>query len=304
MPAKILVVGDSMVDRALHGTVNRLAQEAPVPVLAVDYDCTYAGGAANVAENLLSLGVDKQNFRLLTAAPFGSPLMDLVRSPVTWVRTVHDTVKTRLWAGPHMLARYDSDCTLLFEESDAFTDEYFAHMPKYDFIVFADYGRGALRQVDEMIHAARAAGKYVIVDPKGDDWHKYEGAHIIKANDKEARAASDFYGCDEEDLCAATGLEDLVVTRGARPTVVLNAVAKQQVLPVRRITCVDPVGAGDSFLAGMVTHLARAPLPDLAAVYAAVEYGNLCGAAAAARAGTYQVTQKDVEDAQRLPISA
>lgn len=175
-----------MLDRYWFGEVDRISPEAPVPVVRVRTCEERLGGAANVARNMSALGAhvallgvvgqDEAGLvvhRLLKEAGITAHLH--VTSPPT-------TVKVRVIGRQQQIVRADFESRpegdVLLANRNAFT----ARLPEYGLVVLSDYGKGGLKDIARLIELARAAGRQVLVDPKGDDYSRYAGATIITPN--------------------------------------------------------------------------------------------------------------------------
>ena len=180
--ARVLVVGDAMLDRYWFGDVNRISPEAPVPVLAISDSEERAGGAANVACNISALGAHCDLVSVVGNDDAAHELERLLQEKGVTTNFIRDadhvtTVKLRLLSRNQQLLRAD------FEQQpgDAFIVEamnlFKMNLESTDIVLLSDYGKGVLRDVDQMIDAANAKGLKVLVDPKGRDFSRYRGRH-------------------------------------------------------------------------------------------------------------------------------
>ena len=286
--SKLLVVGDVMLDEYHWGTVDRLSPEAPVPVLNVHTTECRAGGAANVALNLRAMGAD---VHLCTLLGYNlddyQTLQGLVGLPIThaWSPAQTTTRKVRGMAGKTQLFRYDHDMRPDATAAAQLTKLVLPLLADYDLIVFSDYGKGALRYVDELLARCVQLKKPTVVDPKGTDWTHYTGATYIKPNHKEWLAATNV-PTDSIIIETRQGAGAHIYQRG-------RMVPKH--VPGLLVPCVDPTGAGDSFLAQFALRMAD---DDLRVVHA-VTCANAAGAVAVQHAGTHIVTKEEVDHAIR-----
>lgn len=286
---EILVVGDSMLDLRIDCEVNRLSPEAPVPIYELLTEERYLGGAANVAMNIARMG--SHRVTLLTA--FGQDhdgnILNrrLASEPITLRNTGAEgtTTKTRIVVGGVVRVRLDNDWVLEEEESAALTAVAEEIAPRYDIIVFSDYGKGALRDVQRILRVCKR--RTTIVDPKGRNWDKYAGAHLIKAN------AAEMLDVDMPATHALRkfNLEVLIETAGAAGSIAHSADGYS--IPVRAlpVDCVDPTGAGDSYLAALTVQLANG-----ASLERATHYASVAGALATTAMGTKIVTREEIEE--------
>ncbi|MDP3311367.1 MAG: PfkB family carbohydrate kinase, partial [Polaromonas sp.] len=202
--ARVLVVGDAMLDRYWYGAVDRISPEAPVPVVRVTRQEDRMGGAANVAYNIVTVGARASLLSVVGDDEASHQLEALVAaSGITPCfgrdSQLKTTVKLRVIGRQQQLLRLDFENTpeneVLASQSAAF-DEL---LPQHDTVLFSDYGKGGLAHIALMIGQARAAGKVVLVDPKGSDYSRYRGATAITPNRAELEQVIGLWH-DEADL--------------------------------------------------------------------------------------------------------
>lgn len=292
---KLLVVGDSMLDVRLDCEVSRISPEGPVPIFDIDRETSYAGGAANVALNAVALGCE--DVTLLT--PVGMDAAgDRLTELLSWrhgfnllpMRVQRSTVKTRVFVSNVLRARIDEDYILDEDEGVALRENFKIHMrdygDDYDVIIFSDYAKGALRCVQDMIDTASGRA-IVLVDPKGTNWEKYLRADIIKCNTPEFLAMHGTMA----DLCLDLELHALVRTAGAAGSTVWRmGESDGDHVPALDVGCVDPTGAGDSYLAALAVALAGGE-----ELTAACRRASVAGALATCEVGTRIVTKQEVD---------
>jgi rfaE bifunctional protein kinase chain/domain len=270
----ILVIGDLMIDHYIIGDATRLSPEAPVPVVNVKNEFTTPGGAANVAQNLLSLG-SKTSLAGITGDDADAERLTNILSNegiladgIFKDATRPTTVKTRVMAGSHQLVRVDREVTNPLAEhlQTRFVESLKRGISKADIIILSDYNKGlfspTLTQL--LIAEANAQGKRVVIDPKGLNYEKYKGAYIIKPNRKElAEAAKTEKITNIEELQQAariilkqTGAEYIVVTLSEQGMVIISELA-YKLLPVKATSVFDVTGAGDTVIATMVYFMAQ-----------------------------------------------
>ena len=190
--AKVLVVGDVMLDRYWFGDVSRISPEAPVPVAKIGRIDQRAGGAANVARNIASLG-GKAGLLSVTGDDEAADALDAlmaqdgVASYLMRDKQIATTVKLRVVARNQQLIRLDFEEHPNREVLEQIKQKYREILPEYDAIIFSDYGKGGLSHISDMIDWAKHAGKTVLIDPKGDDYEKYAGATLITPNRAELK---------------------------------------------------------------------------------------------------------------------
>lgn len=270
----ILVVGDLMLDHYIWGNSTRLSPEAPVPIVNINEESVTLGGAANVIQNLVSLGARVTVAGVTGNDDMGEQLIGLLNNEGINTDTVikdHSrttTVKTRVLVGNHQLVRLDREVTanLASTLEDDLIDKMTSCISEADMIVLSDYNKGlfspALTQ--RIIEIANHLDKKVIIDPKGLDYKKYKGAFIIKPNRKElAEAAKSEHINSIDTLKAAadvifeqTEAPYLVVTLSEQGMVILSKETHTE-LSVKATEVFDVTGAGDTVMAAMVYFLSR-----------------------------------------------
>ena len=185
--ARILIVGDVMLDRYWFGDVSRISPEAPVPVVKVERTEERPGGAANVARNCAALGARtgaafgrrRRRGGAVAGAAAGGSKIDASLHEDAQLNT---TVKLRVLGRQQQLLRIDFENSPAHEVLHAKLAEFEERLPACDVVILSDYGKGGLAHIAEMIRLARAAGKPVLVDPKGEDYARYAGATVLTPN--------------------------------------------------------------------------------------------------------------------------
>lgn len=297
--ARILIVGDVMLDRYWFGEVNRISPEAPVPVVRVERKEERLGGAANVARNTASLGAQTA---LLGVTGDDEPARVMetmlgemgIRSHLNRDASISTIVKLRVIGRQQQLVRID------FEEAPTDTvlrdklTQFNSLVADYDVIIFSDYAKGGLVNVAEMIATARQLGKRILVDPKGDDFARYAGASILTPNKSElVRIVGQWK--NEEDLTARAqklraelNLEALLLTR-SEEGMSLYRDGDVTHFPTMAREVFDVSGAGDTVIGTLAVMLgAGAPLVD------AVTMANRAGGIVVGKLGTATVTREEL----------
>jgi len=264
--ARMLVVGDVMLDRYLFGDASRISPEAPVPVVLVQREESRPGGAANVARNCAALGAQCQLLSVIGTDESGARLADLVaaegvRASLYRDASVHTTVKLRVIARQQQLVRVDFETTPSSEVLASKLAEFEQALPACDAVILSDYGKGGLAHIVRMIELARSAGKRVLVDPKGDDYSRYQGASVVTPNRAELREVVGTWKDDADlerraqGLRAKLELEALLLTRSEQGMTLFRA---DDVLNVKAETreVYDVSGAGDTVIAALGVMLA------------------------------------------------
>jgi len=295
--ARVLIVGDVMLDRYWFGDASRVSPEAPVPVVLVEREEARPGGAANVARNCVALGAAAQLLSVIGDDEHGRRLAALVnesgvRASFHTDASMPTTVKLRVIARQQQLIRIDFETPPSGEVLASKLAEFEQALPACDAVILSDYGKGGLTHIERMIALARAAGRPVLVDPKGDDYSRYHGATLVTPNRAELREVVGTWK-DEADflrraeaLRAELALEALLVTRAEQGMSLFRADGALHI-PAETREVYDVSGAGDTVIATLgVMMAAGAGLEDamrLANRAAGIVVGKL-GTAVATRA--------------------
>ena len=299
MNSRILVAGDVMLDRYWFGDVNRISPEAPVPVVRIEKRDERLGGAANVARNAAALGaqvgllgvVGKDEpgdslERMLTELGIASHLQ---RDP-----SISTIVKLRVLGRQQQLLRID------FEEAPTEVvlknklTQFNALLTGHDVIVLSDYAKGGLVDVATMIAAARAAGKTVLVDPKGDDFTRYAGATMLTPNKGELKRIVGSWSSEEQltaktqNLRVALKLDALLLTR-SEEGMTLYVEGGQTNFPAMAREVFDVSGAGDTVIATIAVMLSTGKT-----MIEAAEIANRAGGIVVGKLGTATVTPEEL----------
>lgn len=287
----VLVVGDVMLDRYWFGDVERISPEAPVPVVHVKREEFRPGGGANVATNVTALGAKATLMSVVGDDEPARRLSDLLSE--SGVRTVMrvdpalpTTVKLRVSGRSQQLIRIDFEQRPQAEVLAQLTAAFNEMVPSHDVVLLSDYGKGGLQHVSDMIALARAAGKPVLVDPKGSDFGPYRGATLLTPNRGELAAVVGAWR-DEEELVrkaqalrADLNLDALLVTRSEEGMSLFDADGHFRVTAEAR-EVFDVTGAGDTVI-GTLAALIGAGL----SLREAVPVANRAGGLAVGKFGT------------------
>jgi D-beta-D-heptose 7-phosphate kinase/D-beta-D-heptose 1-phosphate adenosyltransferase len=265
--AKVLVVGDLMLDRYWHGNTSRISPEAPVPVVHVGETEERAGGAGNVALNISILGADAAVVGYTGADEAAGSLQTRlehagVQCHFESLADFPTITKLRVLSRHQQLIRLDFEDGFFRCDSARLLERFTALLPEYDVVVLSDYGKGTLQNARQLINAARQAGKPVVIDPKGRDFEKYTGATVITPNMAEFEAVVG--GCVDdleleqkgEQLLHQLGLEALLITRSERGMSLIRAGAPAVHLPTRAREVFDVTGAGDTVISVLAVAMA------------------------------------------------
>lgn len=296
---RLLVVGDVMLDRYWFGDVDRISPEAPVPVIKVERSEERLGGAANVARNAASLGVQTTLLSVIGEDEPGSTLRTLLAQGevVDALQTdpgIDTTVKLRVIGRQQQLIRIDFETQPSHEVLQTKLEEFSQRVEHCDVVILSDYGKGGLTHIAEMIRLARAAGKLVMVDPKGDDYSKYAGATLITPNRSELRQVVGRWS-NEKDLIAkaqnlqsSLSLEALLVTRSEEGMTLFSPEGTLHQPAVAR-EVFDVSGAGDTVIATLAAIRAAG-----ASWAESIRYANLAAGIVVGKLGTAVVTREEL----------
>lgn len=297
--ARVLVVGDAMLDRYWHGAVERISPEAPVPVVKVSREEERIGAAANVAYNVSTLGAQASFLGVVGDDEPGHRLEQLLRE--TGIRThlkrdagLRTTVKLRVIGRQQQLLRMDfenePDHEVLAMQTEAFADL----LPQHDAVLFSDYGKGGLAHIPQMIARSRAGGRTVLVDPKGSDYSRYRGASVITPNRAELQdVVGRWHGEDElrtraQNLRTSLDLDALLVTRSEEGMTLYDAAGELHVKAQSR-EVFDVTGAGDTVIATLAA-MAAAGL----SLRDALPIANRAGGIVVGKFGTATVSYEEL----------
>ena len=259
---KTLVVGDVMLDRYWFGSVDRISPEAPVPVLAVSSEESRAGGAANVAHNLLALGAQSHLLSVVGDDDAGREIKSIINQYGAKTSLIIDSsiktiVKLRMVAQNQQLLRADFEEKPSEEVLSQCLRDFQQALDDTDVVILSDYGKGGLTHVADMIELARAKNVPVIVDPKGDDYSRYKNASLITPNMKEFEAVAGKSSSEADfqskahQLREDLNLDSLLVTRSEKGMSLFNKNGDQVDSPATALEVYDVSGAGDTVISLM-----------------------------------------------------
>ncbi len=264
--ARVLVVGDAMLDRYLFGEVERISPEAPVPVVRVTREEDRLGGAANVALNVRALG---PAVTLITVVGEDEPARRLeallgeraIESLLGRDPKLYTSVKLRVIGRAQQLVRVDFENKPDHEILSGMLADFERALPECGAVIFSDYGKGGLTHISDMIGRARAAGKPVLVDPKGDDYTRYAGATVVTPNRAELAHVIGRWSTEQEleervaSLRRAHRLDALLLTRSEEGMSLFDADGHVRIGAQAR-EVFDVTGAGDTVIAALASMLA------------------------------------------------
>ncbi|MGB6009142.1 D-glycero-beta-D-manno-heptose-7-phosphate kinase [Castellaniella sp.] len=298
--ARILVVGDIMLDRYWFGEVDRISPEAPVPVVRVARREDRLGGAANVARNIAALGAQVGLLGIIGADEAGARVRSLIRDAGIRDNLVEDadgmdtTLKMRVLGRQQQLLRVDFEQGPGASALQGLEAGLRAGLADYDLLVLSDYAKGALGQVETLIRMARDAGVPVLVDPKGHRYKRYVGATLVTPNRSEMQDAVGRW--DSEDdltdraqaLRRELALEALLITRSEQGMTLYTDAGRQHV-DAQAHEVFDVSGAGDTVLATLAVMRAAG-----LGWYDAMAWANRAGGIVVGKLGTSIVTAEEL----------
>lgn len=309
--ARLLCVGDVILDTFVYGTVERISPEGPIPVLSVERQARMLGGAGNVVRNAVALGASATLLSVVGEDDAGREVSTLLveeagRGSLPVVEPGRPTtVKTRYVANRQQLLRADRETTGPIAEQSlrALVERFRAALPESDAVVLSDYRKGALTPalLSELIGAVRATHLPIVVDPKGTDYGRYRGASVITPNLGELASATGLpVGTDDEVVAAARSvaracsIPNVVVTRGPRGITLVAEGEEPRHLSARVREVFDVSGAGDTVVAMLAVALAaRVPLEEAAAL------ANIAAGIVVGKVGTSVAHLREIRETLR-----
>jgi len=303
--ARVLVIGDLMLDRYWHGSTSRISPEAPVPVVHVKDDELRAGGAGNVALNIASLGAKVSLLGFTGQDQAAVDLQTLLEvagvlclfQPVVNYPTI---TKLRVLSRHQQLIRLDFEDGFHQVDSEQLLHLYHAELIQSQVVVLSDYGKGTLSRIQPFIQLAKQLRKPVLIDPKGSDFSIYRQATLITPNLNEFETVVG-HCVDEQqivergrNLIAELELEALLVTRGEHGMTLLTKDQEPLHLPTHAREVFDVTGAGDT-----VISLLAASLAAKKSLAEATQLANIGAGIVVGKIGTASVTTEELQDTLR-----
>ena len=303
--ARVLVVGDLMLDRYWYGSTSRISPEAPVPVVHVGESEERPGGAGNVALNISALGSRADVLGLTGDDEAAEALAHRleaagVQCHFEKMAGLATVTKLRVMSRHQQLIRLDFEDGFHELDSSALQARYQALLATCDAVILSDYGKGTLTAVQSLIATARQAGKPVLIDPKGHDYSIYRGATLITPNLSEFEAVVGHSKTDAElvakgeALRAELDLEALLVTRSEKGMTLIRKGMPVLHLPTKAREVYDVTGAGDTVIAALAAALAAGQ--DLAE---ATALANLAAGVVVGKLGTATASVTELRHAVR-----
>ena len=305
--ARVLVVGDIMLDEYLVGEATRISPEAPVPVVEITETHYAAGGAANVAVNAASLGA---RITLLGVTGQDRPA-ELLRQALQKAGVDSSTIltadrsttcKTRVVSGQQQIVRFDVEdrSALPTNIRSELVKRFQSLVAASDLCVLSDYGKGTISTAfcQAAIQIARGQNKPVIVDPKGTNYAKYVGCALVTPNQKEALIATGFPSehVDEifaagKSLLATLPGSSVLITRGPDGMTLFQPATKPLTISTEARRVFDVVGAGDTVIATLAVGLSAG-----LDIRVAVSLANVAAGIVVGRRGTVAVTAQELSE--------
>ena len=301
--ARVLVVGDVMLDQYWYGKAERISAEAPVPVVSFSGNEDRPGGAANVALNVAALGAastlagitgdDEAGRTLATRLAAANVLCHFCSS-----QQAPTITKLRIISQRQQLLRVDSEKPFSAEDVDNLQAPVLAALEAADVLVLSDYGKGTLSNVQTLISAARARRLPVVVDPKGLDFSRYHGATVMTPNLSEFEAVVGHCASEQELISKGQllrtqlDMQALLITRGEHGMTLLQAGQQAFHLPAQALEVFDVTGAGDTVVAVLAAALAAGESLESGTVLA-----NLAAGLVVAKLGTAAISGPELRRA-------
>jgi len=297
--AKVLVVGDVMLDRYWYGAVDRISPEAPVPVVRITREENRLGGCANVAFNSVSVGAQASLLSVVGDDEASHLLQDLIaKSGITPYfgrdAQLKTTVKLRVIGRQQQLLRVDFENTPQNEVLSSQTQQFMKLLVDHPVVLFSDYGKGGLAHVTDMIAAARKANKAVLIDPKGSDFSRYAGATCITPNRAELQQVVGGWNSEEElstkahNLRKQLQLDAVLLTRSEEGMTLFDAQGVAHIAAQAR-EVFDVTGAGDTVIATLAALVAAGM-----SLREAMPWANRAGGVVVGKFGTATVSYEEL----------
>ena len=307
---RVAVIGDCMLDRYCQGYVSRISPEAPVPVVSITKEYCVPGGAANVANNIKSLGCEVHLFGLVGEDQNGIDLIEQLKENgiscqhVKQIPQIHTTTKQRVMGNHQQITRLDFNDE--WKADSEILDRYFEEsikpeLERYDVVVLSDYNKGLLTGdfCSQIIESCRHKNIPVIVDPKGCDWVKYSHATILTPNLKELSEYLKVRLPNEEkqifensaSLITQLRIEHLLVTRSEAG---MSLISEKEICTFHSEAkeVFDVSGAGDTVVAVLAVLYNRSrDLKETVAI------ANKAGGLVVGKRGTATLSIEELEDA-------
>ena len=264
----VLVVGDIILDRYFIGGSDRISPEAPIPVVTIKTTKDKLGGAANVAHNIKALGANVRLLGIVGDDTYATLLGDLLTSSgidydFQVEANYHTITKARVLSRNQQMLRLDFENLFTKVDKAPLFQSFKQHVAAADIIIFSDYLKGTLSNIESMIEYCRARGKKVVVDPKGLAFERYLGATVLTPNLKEFEAimgscrTTEMLAEKASLLVAKLGLDALLVTQGDKGMTLFTKQGESHHFSTHSPEVVDVTGAGDTVVATLSLAMAK-----------------------------------------------
>jgi len=304
--AKILILGDIMLDEYLYGDVNRISPEAPVPVVEIREERLKLGGAANVANNIITLGDEPILLGTVGEDDASIKLSHLLKNcNITRDFLINDTerrttIKTRIIAQSQQIVRADREDTKEISENieKIILARFLSVVDSINAIIISDYGKGVITDslLQKIIPCCREKNVFVAVDPKESNFFNYKGVSVVTPNHHEAGFVAGHRIVTENDLKIVSRIlldklkaDSLLITRGSEGMALFTADDQVDYFPTVARKVFDVTGAGDTVISVFVSAIAAgANLKEAALI------SNCAAGAVVAEIGTAAISSKNL----------
>lgn len=301
--ARVLVVGDVMLDRYWHGDAMRISPEAPVPVVHVGNREGRPGGAGNVALNIAALGAATSLVGVVGKDDEGEELKSRLNAAGVYCDFLQSAdkptiTKLRVISRHQQLIRLDFEQAFDAQDIVGLDTKVANLLDNAQTLVLSDYAKGGLAEVAALIQLGRRKNIPVIVDPKGTDFNKYRGATLLTPNLSEFEAVVGRSASEEElvskglRLVQALGLEALLITRGEHGMTLIRPNSPELHLPAHAQEVFDVTGAGDTVISVLAASMAAGH-----AMAAATMLANLAAGLVVGKLGTAAISAPELRRA-------
>ena len=308
--SKILVIGDAMLDKYSFGTINRISPEAPVPVLKIKEEIMKPGGAANVAANVRSLGIETNLITNIGKDINGKILTKLIKSQkinliLNSLENFKTTVKTRVISQNQQLIRIDDDSINNLKNKNTFTKSTEKLIKNSDAIIISDYNKGSIRNISNLINIANKNNKPIFIDPKGDDFSHYKGAFAITPNLKEFVNIVGYCKNHKEIISKAKSLSKklsinyILITLGSDGMILVGkSIPSKHIKATSSKEVFDVTGAGDTVIAVLCSTYISSQKKDMhfASIVANIAAGEVIKKLGAQSINAEELTNKVYEE--------
>ncbi|ARR01643.1 D,D-heptose 1-phosphate adenosyltransferase / 7-phosphate kinase [Campylobacter vicugnae] len=308
--AKVLVVGDLMIDHYIWGSCDRISPEAPVQVVNIKNETKRLGGCGNVVSNLIALGAEVGVVSVVGDDDLGKEILELLDARGAKAELVlsqsgrKSSQKSRVMVSHQQVIRLDTESISDINCADEIVSKFANILASYDIVLLSDYGKGVLSNylTKQIISIAKNNHKMVLVDPKGKDYSKYKGATLLTPNKKEASEALGFGIDNDESLELALKtmklnyeLEYSLITLSEDGIGLLSDEVKK--FPALAKEVFDVTGAGDSVLATLGYCLA-----SKMSIEEAIDNANLAAAVVVGKVGSADASWGEIENLKSKKI--